>query len=357
MRVYSTYYENKEGLKSFIDQNSITPSDKILVQVFSGICDEEYIKNLLSDIKAVLPDAKILGSTTDGEILGTNASENTTVLSISVFEKTKILTYSSDLSSGSYEAANSIIQKFLKGVGLKLVITFADGLHTNGQEYVKAYEDYDNSLVVTGGLAGDNATFEGTYVFTEDGIKQNGAVAAALYNKDLIVNTHHSFNWESIGKILTITDSKNNIVYTIDDIPAAQVYKKYLGDDIYEKLPATGIEFPLIIKRSGIDVARAVTTKNDDDSLTFAGNISKGEKVQFGFGNVESIIDKRLNIANQIVQHPSEAIFVYSCMARKYLLDKSVPIELYPLTQISDISGFLHTVRYFITQRQKEMSF
>jgi len=353
MRVYNTYYENIDELRFYLNKNDITPNDQILVQIFTGICDTDYITNLIHDVKSLLPEVKIIGSTTDGEILNNIASENKTVLSISVFHSTQIETYSSDMQQSSYDTANSLIKKIKKTSVPKLLITFSDGIHTNGQEYVKAFHDFDNSLVIAGGLAGDNAKFEHTYVFTQDGIKKNGAVAVAFYNEDLIVNTNYNFNWESIGKVLTVTNAKDNIVYTIDDIPAVMVYKTYLGDDIYKKLPATGIEFPLIIKRSGIDVARAVLAKNDDGSLTFAGNITKGEKVQFGFGNVGSIIDKRLDIAHQILNNPTEAIFVYSCMARKHLLKDSIPIELKPLTQIADVSGFFTYGEIFHNQKTK----
>jgi len=340
MKSYNTYYTNINNLKSFLNLNNIDKNKEILIQVFTGICYVSYINNLINDIKSVLPDAKIIGSTTDGEILDAKVSEKKTVISISVFEKTKILTFSTDIKKNSTQTANSLINQLKEYEGLKLLITFADGINTNGQEYVEAFENYDKSLIIAGGLAGDNAEFKNTYVFTQDGIKENGAVAAGFYNKNLIVHSNYDFGWESIGKTLTITDSKENIVYTINDIPAAKVYEKYLGTDIYKRLPATGIEFPLIIKRNSIDVARAVLAKNDDDSLTFAGNIDKGEQVQFGFGNVQEIINNRLNIAYEILQKPCESIFIYSCMARKYLLDSSTSIELHPLSQITSTSGF-----------------
>jgi len=340
MKVYNTYFKDKKSLDLFLSQNDIVNSDKILVQVFTGICDINYISELITDIKDLIPDVRIIGSTTDGEILETNVSQNKTVLSISVFNNTKIITYSTNTQENSYKTAKSLISKFHNLSGLKLLITFSDGINTNGQAYVKAFEEYDSSLIIAGGLAGDNAEFKNTYVFTQDSIKESGAVGAAFYNEDLIVHTNYNFNWETIGKTLTVTDSKDNIVYSIDDIPAAKVYEKYLGTDIYNKLPETGIEFPLIIKKGSIDVARAVLAKNDDESLVFAGNVTKGEKVQFGFGNVKDIINNRLDIAHSILEKPSEAIFVYSCMARKHLLQSSTSVELYPLSQIANTSGF-----------------
>jgi len=343
MKVYNTYYLDVNTLKAFLKVNNIQNTKQILIQVFTGICEENYINDLLKNLLTLLPDAKIIGSTTDGEILDANVSSSKTVLSISVFEETKIFTYFTDEETNSTKTASALISQLEKdklGDDLKLFITFADGIHTNGQEYIEAFESYNKSLIIAGGLAGDNAKFKETYIFTQDGVLKNGAVAAALCNPNLIVNSNYDFGWESIGKELVITNSEKNRVYTINNIPAAKVYEQYLGTEIYERLPATGIEFPLIIKRNSIDVARAVLVKHDDDSLTFAGNIDVGEKVQFGFGNVQKIISNRLSIAKEILEKPCEAIFVYSCMARKYLLDTSASIELHPLSQIAPISGF-----------------
>jgi len=354
MKIYNTYFSNADDFSNYLKINAILNTKQILIQIFTGICDVDYINKLIYDIKSLLPDAKIIGSTTDGEILDANVSENKTVVSISVFEETKLITYSTDIKDTSTDTANNIINQLKKDNSLKLLITFADGIHTNGQEYVEAFESYDKSLIIAGGLAGDNAKFKNTYVFTEDGIKEKGAVAVGLYNEKLIVNSHHNFGWESIGKTLTVTSSKDNIVYTIDNMPAAKVYKKYLGVDIYSKLPATGIEFPLIIKRGTIDVARAVLAKNDDESLVFAGNINEGEKVQFGFGNVQDIINNRLKIVYRILEKPSEAIFIYSCMARKHLLGKSTAIELNPLSQITSTSGFFTYGEIFHNSKTSE---
>jgi diguanylate cyclase (GGDEF)-like protein len=340
MKTYNTYYSNISSLRDYIAVNKIPNNQNVLIQVFTGICYFEYINTLLKDIKSLLPEAKIIGSSTDGEIMYANVSDKKTVLSISVFEKTKLVTYASNNKQNSQDTANEIIKHLNKDSLPKLLITFADGMNTNGQEYVKAFEKYDESLVVAGGLAGDNAKFRKTFVFTQDGITDKGAVAVGLYGDDLVVNSSYNFGWESIGCLLKVTKSKDNIVYTIDDMPAAQVYKKYLGLDVYNKLPSTGIEFPLIIKNKSIDIARAALVKNDDDSLVFAGNVDEGETVQFGFGNIQDIINHRFEMVNKILQTPSESIFIYSCMARKYLLENSTAIEIEPLNKIAPVSGF-----------------
>ena len=189
-------------------------------------------------------------------------------------------------------------------------------------------------------MAGDNAKFEETFVFTNEQITNKGAVAAAFYGESLNIHTDYSFNWESVGKKHIIEKSDKNRVYRISGMSAVEFYGYYLGDDIQRLLPAIGIEFPLVIKRGGINVARAVLSKHDDGSLSFAGNIEEGAEVQFGHGDVQMIINRGLNNVKNILNYPLESIFIYSCMARRALLQNDINMEMLPLRELAPISGF-----------------
>ena len=68
MKSINTYYTNKEELASFIKDKNIQNSSSLLIQVFSAIIDKAFISTLLSELTLLLPDAVIIGSTTDGEI-------------------------------------------------------------------------------------------------------------------------------------------------------------------------------------------------------------------------------------------------------------------------------------------------
>ena len=339
MKTLNYQYIDKEELVAFIHANNIVENKNILVQIFTGVNESDFIEKLLLSIKQELPHVKIIGSSTCGEIVDGHVCDLSTIISFTSFDKTQIITHSEELKEDSSEMAKSLISKFDTIRKAKVAISFVDGLHTNGETYLDAFNEYDNELIVAGGLAGDNATFERTIVFTEEGIV-NGAVVALLYNSDLVAHTNANFGWENIGKTLNITKSKDNVVYEIDGMTAVSVYAKYLGYEIADKLPATGIEFPLIITRDGLNIPRAVLGKGDDGSLTFAGNISVDDKVTFGYGNVEIIIAGGNRTYEEVVENPIESLFIYSCMARKALMGPSIALELKALNLISPLSGF-----------------
>ena len=291
MKTFNYKYSDNKDLLEFIKTLNIEKSENILVQIFTGICDVEFIQTLTSSISKTLPQSKIIGCTTSGEIVDGAIYELSTIISFSIFDNTQIITHFQELTDDSYESANKLISKFDSTKRAKVAISFSDGLNTNGEVYINAFENYNKELIVAGGLAGDNVTFNGTVVFTEDKVLTKGCVVALLYNDNLIAHTAANFGWQNIGKKLRISKAKDNIVYEIDGIKAVDIYAKYLGTEIANELPKAGIEFPLIIKRDGLDIPRAVLGKNSDGSLAFAGNFHVGDNVTFGYGNIASIID------------------------------------------------------------------
>jgi len=357
MKTLNTIYRDAQKLQEFISENTIYKhKDKtILVQVFSGVCDIKYIQEIIAQIKVQLPDAKIIGSTTEGEIIDDIVLHRNAIVSFTIFENTEVVTYCCENIDSDLKKAEEFISKFDKTKKPKVAIAFADGLYTNGEYLMNVFRQYDPELIVAGGLAGDNAEFINTIVFTQDEILTNGVVVAMLYNDDLIVNTQANFGWENIGKVLHITKAQDNVVYEIDGIKAVDIYEKYLGDQISKKLPRTGIEFPLIIKKEGFNIARAVVGKNDDSSLVFAGNLSVGDEVTFGYGNIETIINNGEGVYKNLICKPVEGIFIYSCMARKALLGKNIEMELKPLKDIAPLSGFFTYGEFYRSDDTNQM--
>ena len=356
MTTINKLYQDSSDLKNFIISNNIKEYDNILLQLFTGICDIEFIEKIIFEIKSLIPHIKIIGCTTSGEILEDKALTKSTVLSFSIFKKTKIKTYYAHFEKSSSQTAQKLLSRFNSSKPPKVAISFADGLHINGEEFVKALSRYKDDLIIAGGLAGDNAEFKQTIIFTEEKILTSGAVTALLFNDDLSVTTTASFGWESIGKTMIVTNSIANRVYEIDGIKAVDIYAKYLGNDIAKNLPKVGIEFPLIIKRESIKIPRAVISKHDDGSLTFAGNINTGDYVTFGYGNVEAILRYSSDVKNQLSQTNLESIFIYSCMARKELMQNSISLELTPLSKLASVSGFFTYGEFYsdkITHKKK----
>jgi len=352
MKSFNTYYTNVAMLKSFIQKYAIKNSSSLLIQVFTAVNDVKFIETLLKNITYLLPKAVIVGSTTDGEIMNGKVSTRKTVLSFTQFDHTELKAYITIHQKDGFFSGHSLAKSLVQD-DTKLIIAFADGLHTNGEAFLEGINSVDSEVMVAGGLAGDNATFSQTYVFTKESIVTHGAVGVALNSTRLIFYSDYSFNWRCIGKELTITEVEDNRVFMIDGRTAVDTYSHYLGNKIAKGLPAVGIELPLITTRNGIKIARAVLAKHDDGSLSFAGNFHLGDKVQFGYGDPIEILQYSDALVNNVREKPSEAIFIYSCMARRHFMSDTIETEIVPLQNIASVSGFF-TYGEFFTSEKKE---
>jgi len=353
MKTINTYYKNNKTLQTFIEKYSIKDSPSLLIQVFTSKNDKFYIRELLTELSDLLPQAVIIGSTTDGEIMNGKVSTEKTVLSFTQFIHTRIKAEVAKHQENGYFSGQTLAKSLIEK-DTKLLIAFADGLHTNGEAFLEGIESVSADVVVAGGHAGDNASFTETYVFTKEHIITKGAVAVSLSSDSLSVYSGYSFNWHSIGKELTVTKAENNRVYTINNKTAMEIYRYYLGEETAAALPAIGIEFPLITTRNGIKVARAAISREDDGSLVFTGNLHTGEKVQFGYCDSSEILRHVDDIFNQMQGKSSEGIFVYSCMARRHFMPDLIEEEIKPLQSIAPTSGFFMYGEFY-TGKRKEL--
>ena len=183
MKSVNTYYQDFHHLELFVEMHNIVNTSSLLIQVFTAQNDKGFIETLCHELVTLLPNAIIIGSTTDGEIMSGKVSTMKTVLSFTTFERTQITYAMAKHQKDGYfsgrDMAHALIQK-----DTKLMIAFADGLATNGEAFLEGIHSVNKSILVAGGLAGDNATFTHTYVFNQEGIIQAGAVAIALHGTD-----------------------------------------------------------------------------------------------------------------------------------------------------------------------------
>jgi len=349
----STYnFEDISELISLLHKDVID-SPQLLIQVFCADTNVAKIESMQAYFRNNFPSSTLIGTTTDGIINKSKVYVNSkNVVTFTQFYKTTLssaLMENSNIYSSSYETGKQLAKKIICE-DTQVIISFADGIHTNGEEYIKGISSVSSDITLSGGLAADNGQILKTYVFDKNSMVSNGAVGVALSSKDLHVSTSYTFDWMPIGKEMLVTKAIKNRVYEIDGISTVDIYKKYMGPELAENLPQVGIEFPLIMVQDGVSVGRAVLFKHDDGSLTFAGNIKEGEKVRFGVGNIETILkNSDYNVQKMLDTMPSksEALFVYSCMARRRFMKNYIDDELEVLSSIGNVSGFFTYGEFF----------
>lgn len=295
----------------------------------------EYLKNKFS--KAIF-----IGSSTSGEILGTNVFDNTIVATIVLFEKTKLVYKSIEITSveDSFKVGESLMN-LLPKEELKHVFVLSDGLNINGSELVKGLNiNLPEEISVTGGLAGDGADFKETFIVTENAESQSKIVAAlGFYGNSIKIGYGSLGGWDSFGIERLVTKSKNNVLFELDGKPALDLYKSFLGEEYAKDLPASGLLFPLNlrIKQDDTPVVRTILAiDKNTQSLTFAGDIPEGSYVRLMKANFDRLINGAVGAANSTLLNNSnpELAILISCVGRKLVLKQLIEEEVEGVSEV-----------------------
>ena len=345
---YNTIFVDREKFESFLQEHAVKDEKKILVQVFTSQSKEEVIE-ILQIVQELLPQAVVVGSSTAGEILEGKMLEHTTLLAISIFSNVSIRS-AYEVKLESYELGASLASK-LHSRESKCVLLFADGMHINGEKFLHGFESFNHSkALIGGGMSADLFRFEETFCIFGTDIITQGAVGVALSGEDLEVYSDYNLGWRAIGPTFRVTKADGNRVYEIENRPIQELYKEALGSEVIDNMPASAIEFPLLKNDGDTVVARTILSVLDDGSILFAGDLHEGDEVRFGIGSRQLVNQEGL-LQKRATKHPVDAVFIYSCAARKQFLGKELERNFKVLSQIAPTSGFFTYGEFYFSKR------
>ncbi|MEO8331578.1 MAG: FIST N-terminal domain-containing protein [Gallionella sp.] len=304
--------------------------DADLVLVFA---DAAYFEtpDCYQALKEKFPQACIAGCSSSGSVLGSVISDGDVVATAMRFERGKVRLAVADVTPGANirMLAAGLMEQLLSD-DLRHVLVFSDGLMVNGSELAAGLNGY--GISVSGGLAGDGARFGKTWVMA-DAPARSGCIAVIGLYGDVVVKSGCFAGWQEFGAERTITKSIGNVVSEIDNQPALELYKKYLGE-MASELPGSGLRFPLSFRKSRDEQAiirTLLAVDEDAQSLTFAGDVPQGSLCKLMRTNLDSLIESAGSAAMEAKpQHNATAALclVVSCVGRRLVLGQRTEEEL-----------------------------
>ncbi len=339
MRTYNLRYRSLDKLKDYISENKIVDSKALLIQIFSYSLDRKKIHSLLSHLKRLFPSAAIAGTTTDGEVLDGRILEKDIVISFSLFEKSTLSLAVFEMTLPSIDLGRRISSELITPQTKALILYSRTG-EIDALALLEGVKENRKNLVVSGGLSADHGKFEDGFVMTGDTIHTDAVVAIALEGDALIAHNYHTSQWEPVGKEFTITKSKQNRLISVDKMSVRSLYERYLGEEIAENLPLSGLQFPFVLKREDHYIARTPLRDPKDGSLIFGAQMPEGEKVQIGFGDAQKMLSNVKKVTINALQKPIESIFIFASAGRRRFLKELALYEAEPLSQIAPVCGF-----------------
>lgn len=333
MKIAQKKFSVKNGWEIIRDHN-IDSASFNLVLAF-GSTEILSDPTIYESIRKDYPNAEILMNSTSGEIIDTQVNDETISLTAIQFEKTTIKTVATHISNAenSFKAGYRLATE-LDPIGLKGVLIISDGQKVNGSELVLGLQEFlPEGTIITGGLAGDGARFKMTLVGLNKSPGEGNIVAVGFYGNNLTITYGSVGGWDAFGVERLITKSESNVLYELDNKPALDIYKMYLGEYANE-LPGSALLFPLCLRMADDNhsVVRTVLAVDEDKkSMTFAGNMPTGAYARLMKANFDRLIEGASNAAKNSIKDsakkPDLAVLI-SCVGRKLVLNQRIEEEV-----------------------------
>lgn len=311
-------------------------SEQTMVLAFAA---PEYIHNPqpLDELKHAFPRSIFIGCSSAGEILQSSVADGSIVVAALRFDHTEInsavapVTASEDSFSAGQSIAKQLYSEDLRGV-----FVLSPGTAVNGSDLIAGIHSIVPEIVpVTGGLAADGGRFERTWTIINGDVYTDKVAAIGFYGDRIRIGFGSGGGWDIFGPERRVTASSGNVLYALDDKPALALYKRYLGDRA-NGLPATALLFPLAIRSddtNGREVVRTILSVDEDQqSMTFAGDIPTGSLAKLMKANVDRLIDGALAAAQSarladVNGHEMLSIAI-SCVGRRFVMSGRTDEEL-----------------------------
>jgi len=198
-----------------------------------------------------------------------------------------------------------------------------------------------NNVTVAGGMAGEAVNFTGT-VFTNN-VKTNSGLLSLILDEDKIdVKGMAVSGWKAVGTEKKITKCEGSWIYTIDNEPAMNLIKKFLGKEIVTSNTSKGlipldINFPIQIQReSGKAMMRPFLLWNtEDQSIMVGGPVKEGSLFRFSLPPDLEVIDSVIESSMALKENElpdADAMLIFSCIGRLSSLGPMSSSELDGLT-------------------------
>jgi hypothetical protein len=289
---------------------------------------------LISGIRSVTGSAYLAGATSSGEILGTRYmgfGEGVAVMVMTAGPYRFGIASASHIHGDLDRAGQTIARESKNQAGpspFSAMILLVDCLAGNLQQLFQgAYKITGPKTTIVGGAAGDELQFKATFVFHNDKVVEQGAVAVWIASdRPLQATIHHG--WKPVGVPMLVTRAEGTEIMELGGRPATEAYEEQLGIAAgvltAENFWDTSMHHPLgILQMDGSTIIRVARTKTPAGSLMIQGCVPPdGSAVQV----MESSDDSLLLVADAVSRdalsaNPEAAVLIaFSCAMRARLL-------------------------------------
>jgi len=306
-------------------------------------------KKTLPVIQAVLNSNRLIGSCTTGLILTDQILPSGIAVLAIRSDEWELNTASSEPATlqDPYLAGTTLAQTITEKFGPRsrnTMLFFADGHMINERMMLKGMQEIlGNVFPIIGAGSCDDFHFRTTPQIYENKILESSATGLMFGGRSRVaIGGRHG--WHPLGKPRIITAAYGNIIQSIDNKPAAHLYKEYFGQDFKnfaeKRWSKLALIYPLgiLLPESNKYLIRNIIDILDDGSIVCQGEVPARHEAHIMIGNKDSCLEAASTAAEEarsgLLGQPPKLLMIFESMARIKLLGRNAFQEAQSIKKI-----------------------
>ena len=279
-------------------------------------------------------EIEVVGATSSGEFIDGHQTEGGAAILLLELDRDYYKVLFTDIqdvtpAEAAARMAGDALKEFSRPAFLLCSTLLAeDGAMLDGETLIRSIEAVVGPQVTLfGGMAGDDFSFTGTYVFTQEQSTDHGMVALVLDEDKIALHGMALSGWKAVGISRIATKTDNNLLFEIDHKPALEMYLRFLGmdagsvDDQFEFFDSVGVHYPFQVERPGRTpmMCNPIGYDREQEALICESNIIEGSSFRFSMPPEFDIIETITGKAKELKEErkaDADALLIFSCAGR-----------------------------------------
>lgn len=342
-----TYSNHEKFVNDLLDLKAgLAEQERIAYfYIYASECDKSKFQSVADDIRNTVPDIRIVGCTTNGNLDNCREKRGYLISAVILQEPSTIFNLLHiNIAGRNLEEISGGVRRGAQSMPWAFYVEIYHTIPTYSMtKYCQAFDFFGEKFRFMGGIvACHDMSGEHSFLYSSiQGFTDEGVFLLILGGEKFHAETFRLSGWKPVGKQFQVTKHDGTVLNTLDNKPAFHIYQKYLKIENNENFATNTLEFPMLYHYQDTTITRAVMGVKEDGSLILSSDMDDDLQIQLSYGEPATILREIKDGARRVKEFSPQIMHIVSCVARQAFWGGSAEQELHSLKDICTSSGFV----------------